>query len=427
MKKGLINIEMKKATLYFGLACIIGLGTVSCEREYDSPPVAVIPEGNVKTITELKGMFTGTDLSIQEDLSVYGVITTDQSTGNFYKEAYFQDATDAINLRFLSSSSLSIGDSVRLYLKGTVLTQFNGVFQLDSVDVDKNVIIQQNDVHVEPLVLDLSQASTGLGKLVKFENVEFVAGELGSTWADAANKYSVNHNLTNCNGTSTLIVRTSGYANFANDVIPQGNGDIIGIVGQFGSDIQVYIRNPNELTLSGNRCTGGGSVTCDPVGSVNESFESHPASSPVSNQCWATQATVGSIQWMISGGIGSQKAQGGILGTSDASNEMWMVSPEVTATGSNTLTFESAVQNWNHDGLGVYYSTDYSGNAGSATWTPLTATFAGTGSGNGIMISSGSISLSAVSTGTFRIGFKYNGSGSGGQTSTYYVDNVVIN
>lgn len=419
---------MKNIALTLALTSLLGFSFISCEREYDKPPVQTIPEGNIIDIQTLKGMYAGVPVKIVEDYSIYGVVTTDQTSGNFFKEAYFQDASDAINLRFSSSVSFIQGDSIRLYLKGALITQFNGVFQVDSLDPDKNVIIQANNVNVEPLVLTIPQASTGQAKLVQFNNVEFVASALGQTWANGTTQQSKNLTLTDCDG-NTIIVRTSGFSNFADDVIPEGNGTFIGIVGMFGTTVQMFVRNPNELLLNGARCTGGGTVVCNPVNSLTQDFTSSTLGATANGNCFETFSTLSAPQWVIGDIAGDKNATASINGTSiSGTQSMWLVSPEINYSASNSLSFQSAVQNYNHDGLEVYVLRNYSGDPNSATQTLITgATIAGAASPNNSMIASGNIPLSGFGiSGTYRIAFKYTGNPSASQTSTYKVDNIII-
>ena len=130
---------MKKSVL-ISLAVFIFLG---CKREYDNPPISNIPVGEAITIADMKALdyphkFVG-------DSSLYAVVTMDESSGNLYKNIFVQDATGAINVRLFSSGSLSEGDSIRIYLKNTVLGQYTGMIQLDSVDTDLNVIKIENN------------------------------------------------------------------------------------------------------------------------------------------------------------------------------------------------------------------------------------------------------------------------------------------
>jgi hypothetical protein len=421
---------MKKSILGLGIIALVAqFSFSSCEREYDKPPVAEIPVGNVIDIATLKGMYAGLNVSITEDYSLYAIVTADETTGNFYKEVYVQDPTGAIKLRLLSSGGLYIGDSVRVALKGTVLSNFNGLLQLDSVDVDKNVVKQAVGKYITPTVYGLDQISAGLqSQLVRINDVEFVAAELGQTWANPITQFSVNHNLTDCNG-NTRLLRTSGYSDFAGEVIPQGNGYITAIVGVFNADVQLYVRSPNEAVFTNPRCTGGGTVTCNPLVALSEPFTSHTQGGTVSDFCWLTSSTSGTPQWIIGDISGNKNAVASLSGTSNSgSQNMWMVSPEITYASSNTLSFMSAVLNYNHNGLEVYVLRNYAGDPNTATQTLISsATLAGSTSGNNVFVSSGTIPLNTFSiSGTYRIGFKYTGNPGAGQTTTYKIDDVII-
>jgi hypothetical protein len=409
---------------------ILQLTLVSCEREYDRPPIDEIPVGGVMDLATLRAMHTGTPVKFTDDKSVYAIVTADEVSGNLYKEAYIQDGTGAIKLRLLASGGLYEGDSVRVALKGTTLTVFNGLLQLDSVDVDKNVIKQAVGRHFQPPVVALNQITPAhQSQLVRIENVEFVGNELNTTWANAIALAAVNHNITDCNGVTRLL-RTSGYANFAGQTIPSGNGYITAIVGVFNSDLQLYIRKPSEVVFTNPRCTPPLTFECETETSIAETFASHSLNGTVSEFCWSSYSTVGGRNWLIKDLSGNRIAEASILGTGDNNNEMWMVSPKMQATSQDVLSFDSACQNWNHNGLTVWVSKNFNDNIGSATWTQVDCNIAGSGTGNNVFVGSGSVQLNnalgAGYTGTYHVAFKYNASGPGGQTTTFKVDNIQI-
>ncbi|HEY8403737.1 MAG TPA: DUF5689 domain-containing protein [Flavobacteriales bacterium] len=409
---------------------ILQLTLVSCEREYDRPPIDEIPVGGVIDLATLRGMYTGTPIKFTEDKSVYAIVTADEVSGNLYKEAYIQDATGAIKLRLLSSGGLYEGDSVRVALKGTTLTVFNGLLQLDSVDVDKNVIKQAVGRHFQPTTIPLNEITIAhQSQLVRIENVEFVGSELNTTWANANALAAVNHNITDCNG-NTRILRTSGYANFAGQTIPSGNGSLIAIVGVFNSDLQLYIRKPSEVQFNNPRCTPPLTFECGTETSLTETFASHSVNGIVNEYCWSSYATVGTLNWLIKDLSGNRVAEASIAGTGDSSNEMWMVSPKMQATDQDILSFDSACQGWNHDGLTVWVSKNFDGNIGAASWTQLNCNIAGNGTANNTFVGSGNIQLHEVLgagyNGTYHVAFKYNASGPGQQTTSFKVDNVQI-
>jgi hypothetical protein len=306
------------------------------------------------------------------------------------------------------------------------------MMQLDSVNVDKNVIKQATQKFIQPQTVTMQQVLTDeslIAKLIRIDNVEFAASDLGLTFANAAQLQTLNRNLIDCDG-NTVIVRTSGYANFANSVLPSGNGSIIAVLGVFNDTRQLYIRRVSECDMTGERCTGG-PVVCDPVNAVNENFSSATNNVDFSLACWQNIATVGSRVWRGRSGTDANgnHVQATAFGSGE-NNETWLITPPITANGTNTLNFQTQTSFWVHNGLTVHLSTNYNGaNPSAATWVPLPATIAGSSSGSS-WIASGAIQLFGFMpqgyTGTFHVGFKYTGNGTDG-TSSYRVDNVVIN
>ncbi len=252
-----------KTIPFFGFLILATLMFNGCiDKDFDTPDPLEMPVGEVYTISELRQMFIENDkqpLKFTEDMSVYGVITMDGSTGNIYKSAFFEDETAAINLRMLSPGGLNQGDSIRIYLKGIVMSEYASMLQLDSVHTGNNITKLRTGIEWQPTqtdILTLLTDTTLIGKLVKLNEVEFHPSDLGSTFADGENLEAQNRILRECNG-NEIIVRTSGYASFADDLVPEGNGSIVAIMARFNNDRQLYIRNLSELDMDGPRCSEG--------------------------------------------------------------------------------------------------------------------------------------------------------------------------
>lgn len=423
-------MKMKNISILVLLAGLLGLGTVSCEPEYDTPPVATIPEGQLINIDTIWHWYAANgSMSITEDYSLYGVVTTDESSGAFYKEVYIKDDSRAIRLRLTSSSSLTIGDSIRVYLKGTYIDNYSGLMQLDSVDPDENIIIQSNGNTITPLNLNIGDLTatetigttdflTYQSQLVQLQDVEMTGNSLGTTWADEVNQLAVNLELTDCFG-STVLVRTSGYANFAGDAVPEGNGIFIGVVGVFDPDVQLYVRTPDELILTGNRCTGGAPL-------LSKDFEDGVATSGG----WQNLQVNGGAA--VSWETGTQAAQFGSYygqisnynGSGNDACETWLVSPSVDLSGTTApyLNFWNAY-NYTGDALEVYVSTNYSGSGDPtvATWTQLSPTLS---TGGWDWVDSGNMDLSSYISPSTYVAFVYTGGSSNG--STWEIDEIKI-
>ncbi len=255
-----MNHKFHKAYKVFGfLLAAAFLWNACVKNDFDTPDPMVLPVGEVHTLAELRQMFAANNnqpIKFTEDVSVYGVITMDGSSGNIYRGAYMQDGTAAINLRIMSPGGLYQGDSIHLNLKGTLLSAYENMLQIDSVHTGKNVAKLATKVEVEPLTTNinnlLSDASLQ-ARLIRLEGVEFHQNELGKTYADGENLITQNRILRDCDG-NEILVRTSGFASFADYNIPEGNGSFVAVLAHFRDDKQLYIRDIEEVQLDGDRC-----------------------------------------------------------------------------------------------------------------------------------------------------------------------------
>jgi Family of unknown function (DUF5689) len=411
----------------------VAVFAAACEKDLDSPPERVLPTGEVLTVAELRGLYSGTAKRFRGDTSVYAVVTADEQNGNLYKNIYIQDHTGAIVMRLLNSGGLYQGDSIRIYLPGTVLSSYAGMLQIDSVDVDNNVVKQATLVDKQPQLVTIDQITPAMqGRLVRLEGVEFPVSELGQTYADAAGQQTINRTLTDCN--SEIIVRTSGYANFAGQALPIGNGSFVAVVGQFNSDMQLFIRDLNEVQLNSidDRCEPL-PVLCAPGTSVNQDFASALDNVNIVLSCWNNQPQTGTRYWRGEDIAGNMSAQATAFSSSNASDVAWLITPPTTYNAGMALSFRSqrGFGVATHDPFGLFISTDYNiANLASANWSSVPCAYANTSTADQVWVESGSIDLGSVLpvgyTGSFVIGFRYTGSDPNGQTTNFRIDDVVI-
>lgn len=412
--------KMNIRTLLLGFVAM--LTVVACKKEFDAPPIRTIPVGDIVTIKQLRSMFTGTQHKFVGDSSVYGVVTADEQNGNLYKNVYVQDDSAAIILRLVSSGGLYQGDSIRIYLKGALLSQYRGMIQLDSVNVDNNVIKQATQVFKAPELVTITQLTQSYtpywahpfqGKLVKLDSVQFVTGEaIGSTYGDVIGQTTVNRNIENCNSASVLV-RNSGYSDFAGTPLPLGRGTFVGVLGTFDADAQLFIRDVDEIQMNGPRCNG----------EVLPIFNKDFGDGSMTSGGWTQQAVIGNIPWTFSTlGGGAYGLCKNFFGTNTAC-ESWYISPSINLsnTVAPVLTFQNACS-YNGADLELLFSTDYvSGAPSTGTWTPVPFTLS---TGFFAWTSSGSISLMPYMQSNFHLAYKYVGSNSDGKT--WEIDDIRI-
>jgi hypothetical protein len=412
----------------------------SCKKEFDAPPIQTLPTGSVMTIADLRNTFVNNGgVAIQwgdsSDRSVFAVVTADEQNGNLYRNVYVQDNTGGLVLRLRSSGGLYQGDSLRIFLPGTTLSSYQGMLQLDSVDVDNNVVKQRTGIQIAPQVVTISQLNNALditspmqGKLVQLNNVQFIPSDTALTYSNAITQATENRTLENCGG-DLVIVRNSGYADFAGTPVPNGKGSFVAVVGVFGSTVQLFIRDIDEVRLNDPRC---GDNACLPASSVSQDFAETTNNADVNVECWLNTFTVGSRRWkgIVTGGENFVEARPASF---DATSTMWLISPPVLFSPGMDLSFRTALGSaWLHDGLSVWISTDIDLLTGAdveaAPWVSITgANIASSSSSPGTWVPSGTVPLDSFlnSGDSFVIGFKYTGVPTT-QNTPYRIDDVTI-
>jgi hypothetical protein len=239
------------------------------KQNFDTVPEYKVNYEANTTIADLKAMYQGTNIMIDTNLIIKGIVVADDQSGNFYKELYLQDETGAINLR-LDQAELyfkyPVGRLVYVKCQNLYIGPYQEVMQIGwgpAVDripttyMSREIVpdISAGGTPVEPKLLTLGTLNDDdLGKVIKLENIQFVDGDLSKTYANGTAHIDASTTIEDCNG-NVVIIRTSGYSIFANETVAQGNGTMIAILGKYGGDYQLKIRTTDELDMNGTRCT----------------------------------------------------------------------------------------------------------------------------------------------------------------------------
>ena len=357
---------MKKAIkLSFALLALMGVLFTSCKKDYPTPPIQSLPIGEVYTIGDLLAMESGTVFN--EDASVYGIITADEKSGNLYKAAFMQDRAtgDAIELYLDATSGVRIGDSVRIYLKDVTYALYNGLPQLSGFEADGHIVILANDKPIPPEETTIADIVAGhhLGGLVKLNNVMFTDK---GTFAEPST-YGNRTLVDPTNLTQSVIVRTSNYANFANDSLPQGVGNLVAIATVYNTTWQLLIRSAKELEFDGYEPGGDGGVITLPY---YQSFASNFGT-------YTTFDALGAQSWMIDY---STAKMAGYENSVNYANEDWLISSQFSledvSSASLTMTYIARYFNNLNEDITIQVSEDYQeGDPNDAQWTWVPASW----------------------------------------------------
>lgn len=253
MKKRNISI------LTLVLGALMFLGFEGCiKQEYGIPNIPKIPMGKVITVEQLRDICPpGNTHTFVGDTSLVLVVAMDDKSGNLYKEAYAQDHTGGVLLRTTSAGGLYQGDSLYINLNGLNVQYYRKVFQVDSVSIIDNIVKLGVGIHVEPEVVSIPDLKTWEfeSKLIRLENVQFIAADTAKTYADADNLEYGELTIEDEYG-YTVMLRTSGYAKFARELTPGGSGSITAIAGRYDDIVQLAIRRTSEVKFDGPRLEG---------------------------------------------------------------------------------------------------------------------------------------------------------------------------
>ncbi|MCR4847839.1 MAG: DUF5689 domain-containing protein [Bacteroidales bacterium] len=354
----------------FILLALLGVMFTSCKKEYEIPPIPVLPEGDVYTIGDLLAMPANTSF---DTASVYGIVTADEQSGNLYKTIFIQDRNTgkAIELLMNTSSAARIGDSVRVFLdKNIMVNNYHNLPQLVGKDgkgfsPDGHLIIYPYNKPIEPATVTIADIKTGnyTAGVVRLENVEFV--EQGSAFCNVGE----NTNRTLKDATGELLVRTSNYANFAYDMLPAGPGSLVAIASVYNNDWQLIIRSKTEMKFE-----GGEPLPPTPAGEVQQVPYHQSFASDFGT--YTTYDVMGDQSWMIDY---STAKMTGYVNSAYYANEDWLISSPVDLTTVNEATMTMSYigryfTNINEE-VTVWGSTDYTfgSDPQEANWTQIPA------------------------------------------------------
>ncbi len=290
---------------FFILASVFILTGCVHDDKYDAPDLSGNCQDLTATITLAAAKNLAQNTTITTDAVIEGYVSSTDQSGNIYKTIYIQDDPTNPTQGFVLSvdavstyASYPQGAKVYVKLKGLAMGTYGGVKQLGYMDngtfdripekmVSTSILKSCTaKVTITPKVMTLADMKTDkdqyIGCLIKVENAEFDAKVLCSTFAPDG--YTVDRQINQKIGTTTTsrIVRNSGFASFANQKLPSGNGNFIGILSKYNSTYQLYINNVTDLsdmknypridTIATDPCTLDNTATAKTVAEVKQLY-----------------------------------------------------------------------------------------------------------------------------------------------------------
>lgn len=393
-----------------------------------------------------------TPIYTADDIIEAYVISSDEG-GNFYKSMCFQSLNGSkgfslsIDEGNVYTKNFEPGKKVFLKLKGLAYANPNSssarglifgaaptaIYAVDRLAVSelKNFLIPScelvnEDAIVHKITLAQAASDTYLNTLVEIDDVQFKLDCTPYSELD----YDTSLKITN--GTKTLDLRTSRYANFAGYQVPSGRGTIRGVLTKYGSTYQMIIRTQRDVKLTNPRVQTVSlpkvGTNLQYLGTSTENFESYAVTTTGANfPKYINDAAIGPKYWDVATFSSNKYIKAS--GYNSGCTKVYFIVP-VDFTAANGLSFKTEDGYNDGDPLKVYYSTDYipGGNVSQATLVDITNKFkistGNTSSYAPAFISSGTYLIPASLTGKGYFIFEYDGTT--GITTTMQLDDIVI-
>ena len=270
---------MKSIKLLLSVMLMAIAGLVSCSDDFDAPPVKV-PTATIKantTIADFKAEYWKTEtpycvpVNVPEGESkvISGRVISSDATGNIYKSLVIQDETAALAISINANSlytTYRVGQEVVIDLNGMYVGKYANLIQLGYPNEDT----RGTEAGFMALELFESHAQlNGLPDVSKIDTIPVSISELPTTpteicmmqsqlvrldnvqWVEAGQRYSeesasTSRNLKDASG-NTIIVRNSNYATFRTELLPEGEGTVIGILSYYNNAWQILLRSAEDV------------------------------------------------------------------------------------------------------------------------------------------------------------------------------------
>lgn len=219
------------------------------------------------SLHDLKQIALNTPIADKAYIEAY-VSSTDE-TGNIYKTLYIQDEAEnpseglTVSVDAVSTyTKFPQGSKVYIELKDLAISTYGGVKQLGMItpagtripekEVGKHIVRDCNvRKNIVPKIMTSAQMISAndqyIGCLIQMNNAEFDSRILCTNYAPSG--VTVDRAIRDNSTTTTRVVRNSGYASFANQILPAGNGKFVGIYSKFNSTYQMYINKATDLDM----------------------------------------------------------------------------------------------------------------------------------------------------------------------------------
>lgn len=286
----MLTIMKTKKYILFALA-VLGLTTSCMKGDWNAPSDETgmaaygnqdIKATNLKTIAEVKALYAteinGNSLAqVTKPMQIMGVVTGNDVGGNIYNSLYIQDNTGAIAISVGQGGlygPFSVGQTVLIELNGLYVGGYGKQPQIGTTYTNPNkegatpqvgrmtrytwqehykLIPAVEGLIVTPIEVKYNLNKLNIekdcGKLITLQGVTLAEADGKAVFAPSDGSVSLTANCANrtIKGVSNVVLRTSTYADFANQPLPTGRVDITGVATRYNDTWQFLMRDYKDI------------------------------------------------------------------------------------------------------------------------------------------------------------------------------------
>ncbi|MCB0639259.1 MAG: nuclease, partial [Lewinella sp.] len=223
--------------------------------------------GNLISIQTVREAFAGGATTGPADSKVRGIVISDRTASNINgRNVVIQDGTAGILVRFASNHSFDLGEEIEVTVADQELSEYNGLLQVNNVPLG---LASSNGMGTLPT----PRTATVAEVLANGDAWESTLVYLADVTLSGNSVFSGNVDVSD--GTGTLPLFSYSSADFANDVLPAGTGNLTAIISDFNG-IQINLRNGDDIDFDGT----GGDPTMITAAELRTLFEGGASAAP---------------------------------------------------------------------------------------------------------------------------------------------------
>lgn len=214
----------------------------------------------VTSIHTLRALYRGYPVTVEQNMTIEGVVVSDDRYGEFYQQVVVEDSSGGI-IFLVDSDTLyalhKVGDRVRIECRGLTIGDYFGSLRVGMSDmyyevaplslarwceVCHKVGVADKEPVNEAQIGELSaiHLSTRLG----FSPVRFVGA--GERWTDNG-RDTTRYIIDALSPSDTLAVRLSGRSDFSGEIIPSGECRVVGVLDYHYDHYQLHLASPDDV------------------------------------------------------------------------------------------------------------------------------------------------------------------------------------